>query len=118
MRFLRSLHLILGCFFAPLLLFYAVSGFWQIFGWGWKVDGLALAGTIHTGRGVKSGNIPSLSSVPLRWFAAALAVCLIVMVITGLILALRSAKSKAAAWAIAAGFFIPLAFVLFAYFRA
>jgi hypothetical protein len=121
MRFLRSLHLVLGCFFAPLLLFYAVSGFWQLFGWQWSTtrddQGLALASTIHTGRGLKGGDISTLSSAPMRWFAAALAVCLVVMVVTGLVLALRSAKSKAAGWAIAAGFVIPLAFVLFAYYR-
>jgi hypothetical protein len=121
MRFLRSLHLVLGCFFAPLLLFYAVSGFWQLFGWQWSTtrddQGLALASTIHTGRGLKGGDISTLSSAPMRWFAAALAVCLVAMVVTGLVLALRSAKSKAAGWAIAAGFVIPLAFVLFAYYR-
>jgi hypothetical protein len=121
MRLLRSLHLILGCFFAPLLLFYAVSGFWQVFGWQWATSrddaGLALASTIHTGRGLKGGGISSLSSEPLRWFAAAMAVCLVVMIVTGLILALRSAKSKTAAWAIAVGLVIPLAFVLFAFYR-
>lgn len=121
MRLLRSLHLILGCFFAPLLLFYAVSGFWQVFGWQWAKSrddaSLALASTIHTGRGLKGEAISSLSSEPLRWFAAAMAVCLVVMIVTGLILALRSAKSKTAAWAIASGLVIPLAFVLFAFYR-
>ena len=121
MRLLRSLHLVLGCFFAPLLLFYAVSGFWQVFGWQWSKNyderGLALASTVHTGRGLKGGDISTLSSDPMRWFAAAMAVCLVVMVVTGLVLALRSAKSRTAAWAIAAGFVIPLAFVLFTYYH-
>jgi hypothetical protein len=116
MRLLRSLHLILGCFFAPLLLFYAVSGFWQVFGWQWSKNyeerGLALASTVHTGRGLKGGDISTLSSDPLRWFAAAMAVCLVVMVVTGLVLALRSAKSKAAAWSVAAGLVIPGLLVL------
>lgn len=121
MRSLRTLHLILGCFFAPLLLFYAVSGFWQVFGWQWSTtrddQGLALASTIHTGRGLKGGDISTLSSAPMRWLAAALAVCLVAMVVTGLVLAFRSAKTKAAGWAVAAGLVIPLAFVLYAYYH-
>lgn len=118
MRFLRSLHLVLGCFFAPLLLYYAVSGFWQVFGWHWSKNrddqGLALASSIHTGRGLKGveGAVSTLSSEPLRWFAAAMAVCLVLMVVTGIVLALRSAKSKTAVWAIAAGFVIPGLLVL------
>jgi hypothetical protein len=121
MRFLRSLHLVLGCFFAPLLIFYAVSGFWQVFGWQWSTSrddqGLALASTIHTGRGLKVGEISTLSSGPLRWFAAVMAVCLVAMVITGLFLAFRSAKTKLAAWAVLAGLIIPAAFVLLAYYH-
>ena len=31
-KFLRSLHLYLGCIFAPTLIFFATSGAWQIFG--------------------------------------------------------------------------------------
>jgi hypothetical protein len=121
MRFLRSLHLVLGCFFAPLLIFYAVSGFWQVFGWQWSTSrddqGLALASTIHTGRGLKGGEISTLSSEPLRWFAAIMAVCLVAMVITGLVLAFRSAKTKLAAWAVVAGLVIPSVFVLWAYYH-
>src|SRR3984893_5595591 len=33
MRFLRTLHLYLGCLFAPILIFFAVSGSWQLFNW-------------------------------------------------------------------------------------
>lgn len=121
MRLLRSLHLVLGCFFAPLLLFYAVSGCWQVFGWHWSSgrddQGLALASTIHTGRGLKGGTLSTLSSEPMRWFAAAMALCLVAMVVTGLVLAFRSAKAGVAGWAVAAGLVIPLAFVLFAYYR-
>lgn len=32
MKKLRSIHLYLGCIFAPLLLFFAVSGIWQVLG--------------------------------------------------------------------------------------
>ena len=33
MKTLRTLHLYLGCIFAPILIFFAVSGLWQTMGW-------------------------------------------------------------------------------------
>jgi hypothetical protein len=33
MRFLRTLHLYLGCLFAPTLIFFSVTGSWQLFNW-------------------------------------------------------------------------------------
>src|SRR6266513_2469552 len=33
MKSLRSLHLFLGCLFAPMLIFFAVTGSWQLFNW-------------------------------------------------------------------------------------
>jgi len=33
MKFLRTLHLYLGCLFAPMLIFFSVSGSWQLFNW-------------------------------------------------------------------------------------
>ena len=32
-RLLRTLHLYLGCLFAPMLIFFAVTGSWQLFNW-------------------------------------------------------------------------------------
>jgi len=32
MQKLRQIHLYLGCFFAPMILFFALSGVWQEFG--------------------------------------------------------------------------------------
>lgn len=32
-RLLRRAHLLMGCFFAPALLYFAASGVWQMFGW-------------------------------------------------------------------------------------
>ena len=53
MQKLRNLHLYLGCMFAPLLLFFAVSGIWQMVGTkGSRL--LGLLSTIHTSRGLKS----------------------------------------------------------------
>tara|TARA_B100000678_G_C17930019_1_gene390906 strand:+ start:88 stop:231 length:144 start_codon:yes stop_codon:yes gene_type:complete len=32
MKWIRTLHLCLGCLFAPLLIFFCASGAWQLFG--------------------------------------------------------------------------------------
>lgn len=32
-KYLRRIHLLLGCFFAPALLYFALSGAWQLFGY-------------------------------------------------------------------------------------
>jgi hypothetical protein len=33
MRTLRTLHLYLGCLFAPLIVYFCLSGAWQLYGW-------------------------------------------------------------------------------------
>jgi hypothetical protein len=51
MKKLRSLHLYLGCIFAPMLLFFGISGFWQTFDpeYDHHSKALALLSTIHKG---------------------------------------------------------------------
>src|SRR6478672_8450976 len=46
MQKLRSLHLYLGCLFAPLLLFFALSGIWQTLGWNTPL--LQKLSSLHT----------------------------------------------------------------------
>ena len=51
MNFLRRIHLYLGCFFAPMLVFFSISGIWQVYGLQW-VKGpniLTYLSTIHMG---------------------------------------------------------------------
>jgi uncharacterized iron-regulated membrane protein len=33
MRLWREIHLYLGCLFAPILIFFAVTGAWQLYRW-------------------------------------------------------------------------------------
>ncbi len=53
MKNLRSLHLYLGCIFAPLLLFFAASGIWQTL--GIRLPLLQRLSTIHTSHVLKVG---------------------------------------------------------------
>jgi hypothetical protein len=95
MKTLRRLHLYLGCFFAPLILFFAISGTWQVSFAHHPTSGgepsprLALLSTLHTGRGLKVAETPTLSSQPMRYFVTAMAVALVVTVGLGVIMAFR-----------------------------
>ena len=117
MQKLRNVHLYLGCVFAPMLLFFAVSGVWQSFNLqSYNLAGshaLALASTIHTGRGLKGGDPSTLSSPLLHWFVIAMAVGFILTTILGVVMALRYGKSRrAAVICLLAGFLLPLSMVL------
>lgn len=94
MQKLRSLHLYLGCIFAPLLLFFAVSGIWQAL--GIKTPLLRIISTIHTLHNLKSG--AGLSSLPLKVFALLMTVSFIVMTILGVVLAIKYGRSRRAVY--------------------
>jgi hypothetical protein len=95
MTFLRRLHLYLGCLFAPMLIFFAVTGSWQIFNWHQSnKDGsyvapraLSILSDIH-----KDAHIPPTrrsSPAPVRYFMFAAALGLIMTTVIGVIMAYR-----------------------------
>jgi hypothetical protein len=111
---LRTLHLYLGCAFAPLLVFFALSGIWQRFGahyshgdsTGAVQKALSLLSTIHTGRGLKSG--ANLSSPVMNAMALAMAMSLILTIALGVILAFRFGHKKVALLCLLGGTLIPI----------
>ena len=113
MQKLRSIHLYLGCVFAPMLLFFAISGIWQTFasvGAYEKSPALARLSTIHTSRGLKVG---TLSSPILRWFVLLMALSFVLTTILGMVMALKFGKSRRAAlYCLVAGVVVPLAVIL------
>jgi hypothetical protein len=109
MQKLRSLHLYLGCVFAPLLLFFAISGIWQTLGFDSGL--LRRLSSIHTEHPWKDGS--QWGSVPLRAFILLMAASFVVTTILGVVLALRSGRSRRAALVcLLAGFLVPLVLVL------
>lgn len=112
---LRTLHLYLGCAFAPLLLFFALSGIWQRFGAQYGLSEalkpvqrtLMLLSTIHTGRGLKSGE--NLSSPAMNAMALAMAASLILTIVLGVVLAFRFGHRKVAILCLLGGALIPMA---------
>jgi hypothetical protein len=92
---LRNLHLYLGCIFAPMLLFFAVSGIWQMLGLSRKGGLLAWLSTIHTSAQWKNGE--SLTSGPMMFFVLMMTLAFILTVILGVVMALKHTRSK---WAV------------------
>ena len=111
MQKLRSIHLYLGCLFAPMLLFFATSGIRQTLGFS-GTGLLRSLSTIHTSHRLKSGG-GYLSSPVMEGFVLAMAVCFIVTTILGVIMAVKFGRSrKAAYWCLALGVLFPLVLVL------
>jgi hypothetical protein len=109
MQKLRSIHLYLGCIFAPLLLFFAVSGIWQAL--GIRTPQLRLISTIHTLHDLKSGG--GLSSFSLKIFVLVMAASFIAMTILGVVMAVKYGRSRRAVYyCLALGLIIPLSLIL------
>src|SRR5882757_4874819 len=109
MQKLRSLHLYLGCIFAPLLLFFAVSGVWQTL--GIRSPMLRLMATIHTSHELKSGG--GLSSLPLKLFVLMMTVSFIAMTILGVTMAVKYGRSsRTVYYSLAFGVIFPLILIL------
>lgn len=117
---LRRLHLYLGCLFAPALIFFAVTGGWQLFRLqDTKKDGsytapapLHILSAIHT-----NSHLPGLKAsdpTPLRTFSLLAAAGLVVTATLGVVLAFRfSAKTLTPAAWLAAGVVMPAAMLYF-----
>src|ERR1700680_823187 len=98
MSFLRRLHLYLGCLFAPTLIFFAVSGSWQLFNWHESTKNhtyiaphaLVVLSDIH-----KDAHIPPTPGrqpTPLRYFLFAAALGLVTTTVIGVIMAYRFSR--------------------------
>jgi hypothetical protein len=113
MQKLRSLHLYLGCIFAPLILFFTISGIWQTL--GMRSAFLQKLSSIHTEAQWKDGS--ELGSFPLRIFVIVMAFSFILTTILGVVMAVKFGRNrKAAFYCLALGVIIPLAFILFKMF--
>jgi hypothetical protein len=109
MNKLRSVHLYLGCIFAPLLLFFAVSGIWQTL--GIHSHFLDLLSTIHMSHGMKIGR--GFASFAMMVFVLLMALSFIASTILGVVMALKFGRSKRAAfYCLAAGVVVPLAIIV------
>lgn len=115
MRTLRRLHLYLGCFFAPLLIFYVATGWYQTVnpdrrkGTGDSTDLVSRLTRVHVEQYYPAETASGYST---RWFRALvvlMALALITTVILGIILAFRSSRNSWPVWlSLALGVALPV----------
>lgn len=113
---LRRLHLWLGCLFAPLLIYFCLSGAWQTLGWdngksedGWQRS-LHHLSNPHTSQTWPEGSAKKgQSSEAFRYFAAAMALGISLTGLLGIQMAYKSIRPW---WKVslilAAGILLPL----------
>ncbi len=126
MNRLRQLHLYLGCMFAPLLAFFALSGLWQNYLWNYYGFGplsthprlkhlVSVLSTLHTTHGLKSGE--QLSSPAMRIFVDLMALSLLATMALGVVMAFRFGRARVTAACLAAGVLVPLGLIALAVMR-
>lgn len=119
MKMIRQLHLYLGCVFAPLLGFFALSGLWQTLRLGREEPGmLRHLSTIHTGQALKSPDLASLSSPYLQVFVTLMTIAWMATMVLGIVMAFRFGRRRVAGYCLLAGFLIPVFLVLGALCKA
>lgn len=122
MKSLRRIHLYLGCVFAPALIFFAVSGAWQLFSFhvGTKdrsyqpPEAIAAISRVHQYQHLV-GTEPRSGNAPLKYFFLAAAIGLVLTTVLGVVMAFRYSRSPLpVALCLGGGVALPLA-LLFIY---
>jgi hypothetical protein len=107
---LRTLHLYLGCIFAPMLLLFAVTGIWQTLGVPRSGVMNALS-SIHTAHKLKNGT--GLSSPLLSCFVLLMAIAFIITTILGIVMAVKYGRNRRVAYyCLGFGIAFPLLLIL------
>jgi len=115
MKTLRRIHLYLGCFFAPLLLFYVITGWYQTVnpdrrkGVSDSQDLVSRLSRVHVEQYYPTQSASGYSTRLFRVFIVIMANALIATVILGIILAFRTSRNKWPVWlSLALGVTLPV----------
>jgi hypothetical protein len=100
MRFLRRLHLYLGCFFAPLLLFFVATGWYQTM----QVDRQKKRGeaetwidrvtSVHKDQVFPTESAIGYNTTLFKWFIVLMSIALIATVLLGIVLAFKTLQLR------------------------
>ncbi len=118
MKVLRQVHLYLGCLFAPLVIYFAVSGSWQMF----RLNDLpkdqpasAFQSALYElSKPHTKSTLPGLNpkhdpSTAFKWFALFTGLGLTMTSAIGIVLAIRFGRSKQKVfWCVSLGILLPL----------
>jgi hypothetical protein len=104
MKLLRRFHLFLGCFFAPLLLFYVLTGLYQTLsidrrkGVGEADTWLERLRSVHVDQIYPTDSAAAYSPRLFQVLVVVMAVALVATVIFGLVLAFRTLRRQWLVW--------------------
>ena len=104
MKTLRRVHLYLGCFFAPLLLFYVATGWYQTVnpdrrkGVGDSSDLISRLSRVHVEQYYPTESATGYSTFFFRLLIVLMAIALITTVSLGIVLAFRTSRNKLPVW--------------------
>jgi hypothetical protein len=115
MILLRRVHLWLGCFFAPLLLFFVATGCYQTFvhdrkkGLGEAETWVDRLTTIHVDQIYPSASAETFSPQLFQWLVGLMSLALIITLVLGIVLAFRVSRKTWPVWvALLLGFIVPV----------
>ncbi len=118
MKLIRRIHLFLGCFFAPLLLFYVSTGWYQSVtlrrnkGVGEADDWPGRLRSVHVDQIYPTESANAYSPWLFRALVVTMAVALIVTIVLGVILAFRSIRQRWMVWlSLGLGLLVPVLFL-------
>lgn len=107
---LRTLHLYLGCIFAPMLLLFALSGIWQTVGIrGGSV--MSLLSALHTSHKQKSGG--GFANPFWKLLVVLMALSFVTTTILGILMAVKYGKNRRVAYyCLGAGVLVPVLLIV------
>ena len=115
MKFLRRLHLYLGCFFAPMLLFYVATGWYQTLHTnrnktpGEAGDWVSRLTSVHVDQIYPAASANAYSPSWYRALVVTMALALILTVGLGIILAFQVTRKRWPIWlSLALGLLVPV----------
>ena len=104
MKLIRRIHLYLGCFFAPLLIFYVVTGWYQTLSvqrnkaLGEAQDLKSKLTSIHVDQIYPSEKADSYSPRLYKGLVVLMSICLLITIALGIYLAFTVGRPKWAVW--------------------
>ena len=115
MKKLRRIHLYLGCFFAPLLLFYVATGWYQTMNPDRRkgaVDSDTIVSRltrVHVEQYYPTSSAEGYSTQLFNWLVVLMSVCFIATVTLGIVLAFRASRKQWPVWfSLAMGILVPV----------
>ena len=115
MKNLRRIHTFLGCFFAPLLLFFVATGWYQTVnpdrkkGEGEADTLVAQLSTVHVDQHFPTAAAQSYHTALFRYLVVVMCVALIATIALGMVLAFRSSRQRWQVWlSLALGILVPV----------